>query len=103
MVNEKPKEKRVYGTTIIPEIFLIVLIVSFGAIIFIAGSNDRYNYQFKKEFCQNIGFDKYENETCIKLDNEKATITQIYCIREPEPNEGILDLGKTNKCREVIN
>lgn len=103
MNNEKPKEKRDILSTILTGTFLILLISAFLAIVFVSAPNDAYNHEFKKEFCQQLGFEEYINESCMKSDNETATMTQIYCIRETKPNDNILDLGKINKCREVIN
>ena len=61
------------------------------------------NNEFKETFCETQGFDKYEDETCIKFNNGTATIKQIHCEGQPQSGFIIFDgmYKKLIKCRLV--
>jgi len=72
--------------------------------IFVGVPTHAYNTEFKEAFCETQGFDKYEEETCIKFNNGNAAITEIYCEDEPQFGFWLFDgmFKKITNCRTVI-
>ena len=97
------KELLVIAITMIIICFVVVL-PAFATMYITGIPTNIYNQEFKESFCETQGFDKYEDETCIKFDNGTVTITELYCEGIGQPGFIIYDrvYEKLTKCRTVI-
>ena len=101
-------EKELLGLEIVAICFVVVfvgLILGLNSTIILVGiPMQAQNLEFKEAFCETQGFDKYEEDACLKFNNGNATITELHCEGQPQPGFWMFDglYKKLNKCRTVI-